>query len=248
MRHTSLIPFILAAITLATFEILFKNARLISWILALSPIVIFGAIYAILGHRLKTPSARLKFLIAPTLLIWSSLSLVLFLEQGILRHLLAIIVSLFMAFFFESLATYIWHHHEYETFSLENISGYALTLTTFAGSASLLSASAWSILSMALILFLLVNYKMMWISKAIDKHGRMFLIILTLAEIELFGILKILPLHFLAGGALLTVTWYTGIVIVRAKLLGLLTSKVLKRHLMLGGALTALLLLVTRWI
>ena len=248
------LPIALAVLTFVLFEAVYYQPRLVFWIGALQPVIFFAAIYLILGPRLKTPWSRFKFLITPTLLVWSALAFSLLLEGNVTRHFLALLVALFSVLFFESIFTYVWRHDTYESYSLENLSSYALTLTVFLGSAALLGLSVLLGVALGVVvltgcaLFLAVNYEFCWMSKLPPARIPLILGVITLLLLELFLGFLFLPFHFMSAGAALTVFWYTAVSIVRAFALGLLTGKMVRRHLMLSGGLIILLFLTTRWI
>ena len=167
------------------------------------------------------------------------------------KNLFKIIV---LVFFFESLATYIWRHSEYEAFSLENLSGYTLTLATFFGSAAVLGFSVlldvpWFAMVVGMMVFsFLINYKFFWISKISGRPAILTVLVLTLLQTQLIIVLRLMPLHFMTSGAIATLVWYVGVILSRAWALGFLTPKMVKRHLALGAILLALLLGTPRWI
>lgn len=253
-RINRTLPLALALFTFILFEIVYYRPTTVFFIGILEPFIFFGAIYLTLGANLKTSSSRFKFLITPTLLVWSALAFSLLLEGRLGRHLLAMVVALFLVLFFESMFTYIWRHDTYQTYSLENLSAYALTLTVFLGSASLLGLSVLLDVHMGLIVFLAlllfgaVHYELVWMSKLPSSRIWLTLSVLTLFLLECVMVFMFLPFHFMVSGAALTVIWYTITSIVRASELGLLTKKMTQRHLVLGGGLLAVLLLATRWI
>jgi len=208
----------------------------------------------VLGYGLKTRLARFKFLIAPALLSESALAFLLLVEVPAVSHAIAFIVAIVLIFFFESLMTYIWRHSEYESFSLENLSGYTLTLATFFGSAAILGFSIlldipwWAMLLGMIAFAFLIDYKLFWVSKITGRKALLTIAALTLLQAELISVLRTVPLHFMTSGAIATVIWYVSVILLRASYHGLLTRKMILRHLALGVGLLALLLATARWI
>ena len=248
------LPLAIAVLTFVLFEAVYYQPRFVFLIGALQPVIFFAAIYLTLGRHLKTPLSRFQFLITPTLLTVTALAFSLLLEGALTRHLLALVVALFSVLFFESMFTYVWHHETYESYSLENLSSYALTLAIFLGTASLLGlfvllgVTLGLIATCALVLFVAVNYEFFWMSKIPARRMPLILGVLTLLLLELFLAFLLLPFHFMVAGAALTVLWYTAVSLTRASVLGLLTHKMTGRHLILSGGLLLLLFLATRWI
>lgn len=236
------------------FEIIYRRPSWIFTISAIVPFILFGTIYLLMGPHLKTPLARFQFLIAPTLMIWSALAFSLLIERSILRHLLALVVAIFLTLFFESIVTYIWRHEAYEGYSLENLAAYALLLAIFLGSSVLIGMRVLLDINFVIagIIFLLmslgINYKFFWISKLPKTPSLLYTIALTITLFELFVALTFLPFHFMVSGALLTVFWYVVTSISRAHLLRILTRRIAYRHIGLGLVLIILLLISARWV
>lgn len=241
-------PLAASALIFFLFELVFQKPRLIGAAVLIVPIIFFTAIYYILGKHLKTPLARFKFLIIPTLFTWSALAFVLLIESALARHLLAGLVFLFLALFFESMMTYIWRHETYVGYSLENLSAYALTLTVFLAATALqgfyvlLDLNLGLIAVIALLVFVAVNFELFWVSKIAAPAAWRFTGILALILLEVFLALALLPFHFMISGAVITVLWYTAVSLSRAHLLNLFQRKMLYRHLILAGVLLLLLM------
>ncbi|OGL91728.1 hypothetical protein A3H11_01140 [Candidatus Uhrbacteria bacterium RIFCSPLOWO2_12_FULL_47_10] len=238
---------IVSALIFLLFEVVYQKPR---WIFGVSisiPLISFAAIYYIMGPRLKTPSARFKFLIIPTLLGFSALAFSLLIESALARHLLALLIFIGLALFFESVITYIWRHDAYVGYSLENLSSYALTLTMFliscvlAGFYILLDLNLGLIVGLGLLAFLAINYEFFWMSKILSLPTLLFAGTLTLILTQIFVALILLPFHFMIDGAIITVLWYTAASISRAHLLGMLKPKMIYRYLALASILLLLL-------
>lgn len=246
--------FLAPAVILALFEIVYQKPAWIFFIGALTPFLMFSAVFLIMGPGLKTPVTRLKFLIAPTFMTWSALAFSLLVERSLLRHLLAVVVAIFLILFLESIVTYIWRHEAYEGYSLENLTAYALLLTVFLGSSVmlgmrvLLDINFFVMAILFLVMIVGVNYKLFWVSKLPVAAFFRFAAVLTIVLFELFVSLTFLPFHFMVSGALTTVSWYIAASVSRAHLLNLLTPKMVYRHLSLGLILTLLLLASARWV
>lgn len=252
MPHYRYIPLIASALIFFLFELIFQKPVLVFLGAAIAPIIFFIAIYYILGSNLKTPFARFKFLITPTLFSWSAFAFSLLVESAFGRQVLAVLAFLFLVLFFESMTTYIWRHETYVGYSLENLSAYALTLTVFLGSSALvgfyilLDFPLWLTAFLALVVLFAVNFELFWISKLSTAEAMRYTGILTVVLLEMFLALALLPFHFLVSGAILTVFWYTAISLSRAHLLKLLQRKMILRHLALCGALLLLLLITAQ--
>ena len=245
-------PIAASALIFFLFELIFVKPRAIVLLGSIIPVIFFITIYYILGSNLKTPLARFKFLITPTLFAWSALAFSLLVESALVRHILAFLVFIFLALFFESIITYVWRHETYIGYSLENLSAYALTLTVFLASTSLigfyilLDLNLGLIATFAILMFFPVNFELFWISKLPMESSLRSAGVLTLIFLELFLVLALLPFHFIVSGAIITVLWYTAISISRAHLLGIFSRKMLSRHLILCGVLLLLLIITAQ--
>lgn len=186
--------------------------------------------------------------------MWSALGFSLLLESNVLRHILAIIVAIFLVLFFESLALYVWRHEAYEAFSLENLSGYANTFAVFLLTSTLFGFSVltdvpeWLLMLVFICAMFLLSHELLWISKMMLRANLTALMTVTLVALELYLALLALPLHFMASGAALTLLWYTAMVLIRTQKLGMLTVKMVKRHVLLAGVLLLVLLGTARWV
>lgn len=253
-KQVRVAPIVAAAVTFFVFELTLRSAQRVIPVAVILPLFYFLVIAILLGSGLKTRLVRFKFLIAPAALSTTALAFLLLVEASYLRHAIAFVVAVVLIFFFESLATYIWRHSEYEAFSLENLSGYTLTLATFFGSASVLGFAVlldvpWFVMVIGMIIFsFLINYKLFWISKIVGRQGILTVLVLTLLQTQLIIVLRLIPLHFMTSGAIVTLVWYVSVILLRASALGLLTRKMVIRHLALGAILLALLLGTPHWI
>lgn len=268
MRHTKLsfdcvaamsayrrfIPLVAGVLTLIGLEIFLAKTQTYRTVAIALLLVDLVAIHVLLGPGLKTKRSRLEFLIIPVFLTWSGITFALLTESATVRHILAVVVALCTLLYFESMFTYVWQHQQYVAFSLENLSGYAATLTIFFISASLLGMSVlldlhlvWLLLAY-LVSLGLIGYELFWVSKLLSQQSLLFTLVITLMLGELFLVMRALPLHYLSGGAALTVLWYTAVILARARLTGVLTAKMVKRHLGLAAILLLVILGTARWI
>lgn len=248
------IPFIAGILTLIGLEFFLAKTQTYRTVALLLLVVNFLAIQMLLGPGLKTKRSRLEFLIIPALLTWSGIAFALLLESAVVRQILAVVAALCVLLYFESMFTYVWQHEQYAAFSLENLSGYAATLTVFFISASILGMSVlldwhliWLLLAYLVSLWL-ISYELFWVSKLLNQQSLLFTLVITLLLGELFVVMRALPLHYLSGGAALTVLWYTAVILARAQLTRVLTAKMVKRHLGMAAILLLIILGTARWI
>lgn len=253
-RVKHLLPWIAALVALVSFEIVFWKPQFVFAAGIILVFALFAVIYVLLGGKVKTPSSRFKFLVTPALLVWTALGFSLIIEGVLGRQILALATAFFLILFFESMITYVWRHEEYEAYSLENLSAYALTLAVFLGIGILLALyvllnlNAGAVALGGFAFFTLVNYEMFWISK-IPPGRTLFLAgILSIVLLEALLAMLALPFHFMISAAALTILWHVAVSIARAAEFKVLTKKMALRHLTLSGALFILLLFSVRWV
>ncbi|GEM_PF-3715094 len=252
-RHSRILPWCVTALSFFLFQLVFQKPSFIFGAAGILLVGCFVTTHVLLGPRLQTPSSRLKFAMIPTLLGWTALGFSLVLETTLGRQFLALVVSVLFILFFESLITYIWEHEAYETYSLENIAAYGLTLAVFFGSGTLLALyvllglNIGVVMALGAILFFMIHYEMVWISKLSSARMPIMVGVLTLLMLECMLAFALLPFHFMVAAAALTILWYLAISLTRASELKLLTKKMIGRHMMFGGMLLLVLFVIARW-
>lgn len=165
------LPYLLAIVIIILFEILYVWPQFIILGLFLLTLILYGALWLMMGHGLKTPMSIIYFLTPLFLVNTSSFSFILFLSKGITPHIIAILSAILSALYCLNLIRYIWLHNEYLPFSLESISSYLTLLSIFFVSTSLFAMNIflttpimYLALGMAAITFL-VAWHTIWINK-----------------------------------------------------------------------------------
>lgn len=262
-KFVRILPIFTAVLIFAIFEVVYQAPKGIFIAGVVAPLIFFVVIKLInvagsdpaRGVRPRNISycAAFRFMLTPTLLVWLALVFSMLVEVVFLRHLLALAVVVFLILFFESMLTYRFRQSAYEGYSLENLTTYALTIAVFLLGSVLIGLHVLLdiYLGLAGLIFLLgilaINYKFFWISRFEAVRALFFVGVLSLVLLELFLVFAVLPFHFMVSGAALTVFWYTGALLTRARLLGLLTKQMTYRHLLLGGILLLFLFLTAQW-
>ena len=252
-KFVRILPIFTAVLIFVLFEVVYKMPKGIFVAGVFAPLVFFIVIKLIMGQGQNIYRATFRFMLTPTLLVWLALIFSMLIEVTLLRHLLALVVVVFLILFFESMLTYRFKQSAYEGYSLENLTTYALTVAIFLLGSVLIGLHVLLDIYLGLAGFIFVlgalaiNYKFFWISRFEAVHSLFFVGVLSLVLLELFLVFAVLPFHFMVSGAALTVLWYTGALLTRAHLLGLLTKKMVYRHLALGGLLFLFLLLTAQW-
>ncbi|MBI2551966.1 hypothetical protein HYW17_01530 [Candidatus Uhrbacteria bacterium] len=197
---------------------------------------------------------RLALAAVPLFLIWSALAFELLVERALARQALGLLVAALTALFFESMVMYEKNPSVFKGYSLENLGGYTATLAIFLGVSALLGMRLLLGLNIAfvaalfILLISLLTHSIFWFSGLRGSSASVTVWVVALLGFELFLVFNILPLYFMASGAILTVCWYVGVMLSRTQLLNLMTKKILYRHLGFGGALLAVLLLTAEWL
>lgn len=252
-KFVRVLPIFTAVLIFVLFEVVYRVPKGIFVAGMVAPLIFFAVIKMIMGQGQNIYRATFRFMLTPTLLVWLALAFSMLVEVVFLRHLLALVVAVFLILFFESMLTYRFRQSAYEGYSLENLTTYALTIAVFLLGSVLIGLHVLLniYLGLAGLIFLLgilaINYKFFWISRFEAVRALFFVGVLSLVLLELFLVFAVLPFHFMVSGAALTVLWYTGALLTRAHLLGLLTKNMVYRHLMLGGVLFLFLLLTAQW-
>lgn len=252
-KFVRVFPIFTAILIFALFEVVYKAPKGIFIAGAVAPLIFFIAIRLMIGNEQKNYYTIFRFMLTPTLLVWLALAFSMLIDVVFLRHLFALVVVIFLVLFFESMLAYCFKQSAYEGYSLENLTTYALTIAIFLLGSVLIGLHVLLdiYLGLAALIFLVgalaVNYKFFWISRFSAVRSLFFVGALSLVLLELFLVFAVLPFHFMVSGAAITVFWYTGALLTRARLLGLLTKNMVYRHLILGSALFLFLLLTAQW-
>lgn len=252
VKWSRILPFACALSVFILFEIAFIRPTWIFQLLAVALFISLVLVFKVVPAP-KFKSKNFLKAVVPVTLISSGLGFAFFLEYTALRQVIALLIAAALMLFLEGLIAAQTQGNDLER-KLENFAGYAITFTVFFsasvffGLKVLLSLKFWIVALSFFVLVAILNYVMLWFSRAPRNKVLLFSGVLTLLTFELFLVFTFLPVYFMVSGAALTILWYTGTLISRAKMLGLLNQRMISKHLLLGGILLGLLLLTARWV
>lgn len=248
------IPILCPLFIFIIFEIFFKKPFWIYWLFSLLIVAVAISVWKLIGRGLITVGARWNFLVAPLFLITSGLFFILFLENQILKHFLAIFLAVLLGLFLENIFIYIYRHDKYQVNSLENISSYLNLISTlffnsgFFGLLIFLNIPVWLLILLILLVTFSLSYQTMWINKIVSEKSWIYILIICLILCELAWALSFLPTSFYVSGAVLSIAYYLVLGISRFYLLGNLDAKIVKRHLIISLIVLILILGTARWV
>lgn len=249
-----LIPILAPLLIFLFLEFFFLKPHYIYLIAFLLLSMVGAATWKIIGKGLVTGSARWLYLLTPIALLLSGVLFLLFLERTWAKHLLAASLSVLSGIFWENIFVYIYQHEKYQINSLENISNYLNLTSMFLFNSSLfgfflfLNMPLWQLSLVALIFAFILTFQTIWINKI--KPGAAWLSIMAICLIifEMFWAVSFLPTAFYVNGLLIATIFYLTNNLMRLHLLDALNKKVVRRYLILCGAVIVLVLGTAKWI
>lgn len=253
-----IIPATLAIIVIAIFEFILNptsvkvNLFVIFAALIFVLLAIVVSLYAIIWE--KTAKEFWLFLAPPVIFISNAYLFFLFLERGLIYHVLAFVSGLLMYLYFENLFIYYYLREKYQPYSLENITSYLNVISTFLLASNVicliifLGISFWWLALISLILFFLLVLSHFWISKISWTDGKLFIIGISLLLLQILWAVKYFSTAFYIIGLIVAVSYYILTGIGRSHLIGDLDKKELARYLIAGLAIIVITLGFAQWI
>jgi hypothetical protein len=247
-------PFLYAFVNVLLFELFLFFPKLLPIWFILIILSLGASVWFILGPGLKTPFTRVCFFFSPLLFLTALCLFILFLNQGLVSHILLAGCSALVGFYLYQVFVYVWQHSKYTPFSLENISSALNILTLF-----LLSSSAFAtklfldlkIFALAPLIGLaafLLTLHTFWVNKCpLQKTGYIMLLTNTLLLMEFFIALSWLPLEFLSLGAILSIIGYVLFELLRSFITQTSSRTTIKQRLLFGALLIILIALTAKW-
>lgn len=195
----------------------------------------------------------LNSLLTPLLFYISIFLFSLFLENTLLKICFPFLAGFLTYIYTEQLLFYRYFQSRYQANSLENTSFYLGILSLFFFSSSLfgfyifLHAPKSFLLIAAVLVTLLLNYQLFWVLKVNFWETWPYNTVLTLAVFEFFFVLTFLPTSFIVNGAMLAILYYLTLGLLRYHFIDQLDLKVIKRYLIIGGAMLVFVAFSARW-
>lgn len=233
-------------------------ALLLNWFHPLAIVLMCLTLCSLLLSRLLDWQGRTfqfwHLLGTPMLFLLSSFGLFFLLESPGVKMILALVVTFFLFLFIEHVFSFIHLPVTYQPFTLEYLSQLLHVLSVFFlatlgfGMRLFLQAPLW-ILSLAFFLVLaFIMYGTLWAGKVDPVKARPYALATALLITELFAAISFFPTGFYSNAAFLALSVYVLLGLSRADALHKLSKEVLRRYLILGAVLTAIIALTSQWI
>jgi hypothetical protein len=214
-------------------------------------------IFILLGQLLKWEWKRRPFWIflsMPLFYHLSAIFLFVWLEQVPLQIFLGIIVTFGMWLYSENIFTFYYQPASYQAYALEYLSLVLYVLSGFFFSSGAYATQlflSWPVWLPALIVFwvvLVATFGVLWVSKVEEQTAWLFSLIGAIALTELYLVLGLLPISFLANAGVFSIGLYLFLGLSRAHLLDKLTTKVIQRYAIVGGVLLLVIFATSHWV
>lgn len=247
-----IIPALSAIIIFILLEKLFQTPKQIFWITFVVVAFSILSIWQLTDRKLLSKKFW-QFIITPVLLLTSGILSLSFLEGVIIRQIFLVILVVAVWTYLE--VVYLWLHFrpKYQPHSLENISTHLNLLTIFLTASGLYSLiiffglSLWALIVIFAIISTLLTHQMVWASGTTLKSEWPYVVVISLAVLQVFVIVSFLPTSIYVGGMLVTLSYYVMTGISRNWLLDIKDKKVIKRYLVISSIFLILILLTAKW-
>lgn len=194
------------------------------------------------------------FLGTPCLLLLSGLMFFSIIEAEVAQWLLAVTVTVALGLYTENLFSFYHLPSAYQAYSLEFMSlmNYFVSAFFFTGSAYMaqifLELPLWVALIATFIMVLLATAAVFWVSKIGFETGIIFAFTGAVLMTEVYASLAMLPTGFVTLAAAFVVLWYVYLGLARAHVLEKLTPSVVRRYVLLGVFMLAVIFGTSSWI
>jgi len=241
-----------AALTLAGFELAWRQPRqAFAWLIFLL-IVVLVTLWQLTGRHLGK-AIFWQLAITPIFLLLASWLFFIFSEATKLRHVYILSWSLLLFVFLQAVYLY-WHQRpRYQVHSLENISNYLNVLTIFLFFVGLfdlkiiLQFDFWGLFLIGLIGAVLLTYELFAVSGISFRQQWPTLAVLGLLLAELSWAVSFLPTSVYVNGLIITLFYYLLTGLTRNWLLQIQERGVVVRYLLIGVLSLVIILASAKW-
>ena len=246
------IPVLVPIIIFAIIEQIFQAPKQIYWLLPLSFAVLVVAVWQLVGRQLFRQQFW-RFIIAPSLLLFSGLMFLSFLEGKLLRQIFLFGLAILLWSFLEVLFIRLHASNRYQTHSLENISidlNLIILFLTASGFFSLmifLGVDWWFLLPALVIIVALLTVELVWSGETNRQVGVLYILVITLITAEIFWSVSFLPTSVYVNGLIVTLGYYLMTGLARNWLLGVRQLKALKRYLLISALCFIIIIVTAKW-
>jgi len=209
-----LLPYFTALLVFIGLEILPTAPQKIYYIFGFFVLIIFLAVWRLIGFREIRKIGRWNFLVTPILFILGGGLILVFVEDTIYRQILFFGIPLLLGFYLEALFVYIYEHENYRQgvlenlFSVINLAAFYFLFSGIYGLKIFIGLPAWSEILIALPFIVLLVYENFWINKMVLARAKSFLAVNALLLFELFLAIEYLPSGFYVKGLILSAGFY----------------------------------------
>lgn len=193
------------------------------------------------------------FLFAPVLLVVGTLLFVLFPEQGLLRHGLALLAAGMVWNDLEQLFAFHYGSATYQAFALENISFYInianvfLIVSGLFGLRYYIGTSLLVVLPVIFSLLFLATFHTLTMSKVEGRARLTFTVLVSLLGFEVVMVLALLPSDLYVNGLLTATIFYVLVSLTHYHLRSTLDRSRIRRYVLLGSVVIVLTILTAAW-
>lgn len=244
--------FLPALSAVLAFEYLFFSPSalfflIIGWVV----VVFFVGLF--LGKAEAWTFSFWQFVIPPLTIFLSAILYSLFLENALLRHAVALLVSLYIAVVFWSMYVYLYQPLRYQANSLEHLSHVCNLFTMFFATVSLfgfrlfLGLPAWVLAFGIFALSALLIEQSFWVSKLKPRDTMPYVFVFPFLLTELAVAVMGLPVTSVVSGAAVTLAYYAFLGLSRTVLRGTYTKAVGQRYAIISLIGICLLFVTARW-
>ncbi|MBI5077692.1 hypothetical protein HZB94_04920 [Candidatus Falkowbacteria bacterium] len=184
----------------------------------LTPVAIFFLGYLffaiLIVCRGRLDGAFWHFLILPVIFAASSFFFFLFLTSELNFHLLVSLTGGALYLILHQYFTYVHFPSKYQPYTLENLTFYISIFSIFFifscafASLILIQWSIFYLISVILLVMAVIIYKYFWVHKISIAEGWLFILIILLAQVEIFVAVSYLPTSYYVDAFILTVASY----------------------------------------
>ena len=223
----------------------------------LAVFVIALLIAVLVGILLKWEWKRRAFWVfftMPLFFFISAIFLFLWLEQLPVQIALAAIVTFGMWLYGENIFTFYYQPSSYQAYALEYLSLVLYVLSGFffaSGAYATQLFLSWPVWLPSFFVFwivLLATFGVLWVSKIEDQTSLRFAGTGAIFLTELYLVLGLLPISFLANAAIFSLGLYLFLGLSRAHLLDKLTKPVIQRYAVIGSLLLIIIFATSHWV
>ena len=248
-----LTPFLIALVVASGFGVVLSSS---SAPILLSVLFAFAAAFLLFCRLAEWRASSFLFwaLVGiPGVFLASGFGTFLFLEGGMQRTALAILVTFFSFLFAEQVFAYVHAPTRYQAYAIEHLSLVLNVLSVFFvgiaafGSQIFLQPPLWLLIPCFAALVFFLCYATLWVSKVDHKPARTHASVGALLLTELFVVILFLPTGYYANAAFLAICLYVFLGLSRARFLQKLSPAVAWRYAGFGIGFFLLIAATAPW-